>query len=304
MNTIAKNVVLVGVDGSSSSGAAAMWAAQEAERRGSALHLLQCYDVAVTFAGPGVVIPTSVYEDVEHWARWAVSAVRDAIAALHPDLAITTDVREGAPVRLLREASEGVLLTVVGSHGDSEIAESILGSVALRVAAGAAGPVVVIRTDPTAGPAQGSGPVWVGLDGSGDSEGALAFAFEEASMRGTRLVAVHSWNNQPADGFVRPYPVEVDRERFEQERRLLAEQLAGWSEKYPDVEVHPVVLRGRPAASMLEHWKETTADNKPSLLVVGSRGHGGFVGLLMGSTSQALIAHAPCPVAVVRPHIS
>lgn len=304
MNRPAQNVVLVGVDGSSSSTAAAMWAGQEAELRGAALHVLQCYDVSVTFAGPGVVIPPSVYKDVEHWAQWAVSAVRDAVAALHPKLVITTETLRGMPGRLLRKASEGVLLTVVGSHGDSEFAESILGSVALRVASGAAGPVVVIRTDPVTGTPEGSGPVWVGLDGSVNSEGALAFAFEEASMRGVPLVAVHSWNNQPADGFLRSYPVEVDRSRFDQERRLLAEQLSGWSEKYPDVEVRPMVLRGRPAASLLGHWSECVPAQRPSLIVVGSRGHGGFVGMLIGSTSQALITHARCPVAVVRPHSS
>ncbi len=295
-----ENVIVAGVDGSPSSTAAAMWAADEAEYRGAALRLVQAYEVTVGFVGPGVMIPASMYDDVRHWAEIVLADVRKAVATAHPTLEITTQLRHDLPYAAMREASEGALMTVVGSHGASEISESVLGSVALRVAARAAGPVVIIRTDSETGIAHGAGPIWVGLDGSPNSEDALAFAFEEASLRHRRLVALHSWNDEPTQGFLRNHSPAEDRVEFDQEQRLLAESLAGWSEKYPDVSVWPLLLRGRPAASLLTHYAAASTENKPSLIVVGSRGHGGFMGLLMGSTSQALISHAPCPIAVVR----
>jgi nucleotide-binding universal stress UspA family protein len=79
------------------------------------------------------------------------------------------------------------------------------------------------------------------------------------------------------------------------EHRLLSERLAGWSEKYPDVPVQRLVTRHRPAATLIEQSAHA------QLVVVGSRGRGGFAGLLLGSVSHALLHHAACPVAVVRP---
>ena len=296
-----ENLVVVGVDGSASSMGAAMWAAAEAQRRGATLKLVEAYDVSVGFAGPGMMIPPNIYEDVREYAETVLAGVRRAVAAKHPDLSIISQLRRDLPYLALRTASAHALLTVVGSHGGSEVAESLLGSIAQRVAARAASPVVVIRTDPETGETRDHGPVWVGLDGSPNSEDALAFAFEEASLRGAPLVAIHSWDGDAADGFLRSALPNEDRSLFEDEQRLLAEQLAGWSAKYSDVAVTPLVVRGRPAATLLRRFVECDDTSKPALIVVGSRGHGGFTGLLLGSTSQALIAHAACPVAVVRP---
>lgn len=301
MNMLQNNVVLVGVDGSKGAAAAARWAAAEAERRGAELRMLQAWNVSIGFAGPGVIIPPDIFNDVRDGARYMLEAARDEVAGAHPNLLISTELVHGQAYQILRTASAHALLIVLGSHGEGELTETILGSVALRVAAKAAGPVVVVRGDAGDLPPGDDGPVWVGLDGSANSEDALAFAFEQASMRGAHLVALHSWNNEPPNGFLRAYPIEVDRSRFEQEQRLLAEQLAGWSEKYPDVTVKSLVLRGRPAATLLQHAATAAPKDAPSLVVVGTRGHGGFAGLLLGSTSQALITHAPCPVAVVRP---
>jgi nucleotide-binding universal stress UspA family protein len=79
------------------------------------------------------------------------------------------------------------------------------------------------------------------------------------------------------------------------EHEILAERLAGWQEKYPDVTVRRVVTGGRPARCLLDQAEGA------QLLVVGSRGRGGFAGMLLGSTSRTLIHHAPCPLLVVRP---
>jgi nucleotide-binding universal stress UspA family protein len=151
------------------------------------------------------------------------------------------------------------------------------------------------RSPDEASPSRGA--VVVGVDGSPAGESALAMAFDEASWRGADLIAVHTWiefysdsSSASAGQFL------VDWDALETcERELLAERMAGWQEKYPDVEVRRVVTRDRPVRCLLEHAADA------QLLVVGSRGRGGLSGMLLGSTSQALMYHAPCPLLVVRP---
>ena len=216
-------------------------------------------------------------------------------------LVVTTAVHSERPPLALRDASEHALVTVVGSHGMGVISDVVLGSVAMRLASQARSPLVVVRSDSdkerAAEPTAGGAPVIVGCDGSGEFDAAVAFAFEEASMRGVRLVAVHSWDDEPLDGFLRAYPVELDRAVIDEDgRRVLSEQLAGHTDRYPDVRVDQLVKRGKAGASLLRCCQAM----KPCLVVVESRGRGGFAGLLLGSTSQTLIAHACCPAAIVR----
>jgi nucleotide-binding universal stress UspA family protein len=121
-------------------------------------------------------------------------------------------------------------------------------------------------------------------------------AFDEASWRRAELVAVHTWlefSSDNAYAYARQFLVDWDAIET-REREVLAERLAGWQEKYPDVAVRRVVTRDRPVRCLLEHAADA------QLLVVGSRGRGGFTGMLLGSTSQALIYHAPCPLLVTR----
>jgi nucleotide-binding universal stress UspA family protein len=127
----------------------------------------------------------------------------------------------------------------------------------------------------------------------------VALALEEASLRGADLIAVHTWLDYASDvAYATARPFVVDWNAVEiREREMLAERLAGWQEKYPDVSVRRVVSRGRPVRGLLEQATEAR------LLVVGSRGRGGFGGMLLGSTSQALVYHAPCPLLVVRPTV-
>ena len=136
------------------------------------------------------------------------------------------------------------------------------------------------------------GPVVVGIDGTPRSEAALKFAFEEASARQAPLVAVHTWSDALNDPYLAPM---IDWDVVETEEELqLAERLAGWGEKYPDVPVERLVTRGRAASVLLDRSKGA------QLVVVGSRGHGEFAGLLLDSVSNALIHGASCPVAIVR----
>ncbi len=304
MGITTENVIVAGIDGSAAAGRAALWAAGEAHRRHSSLRLVQAYSAPTGFAGPGVMIAPIDDDAVEQWAQKVLMNTRDTLVKSCPGVDIRIEVHRGHPATVLRNASAGVLMTVLGSHGDGQFRESMLGSVAQKVAAHAHGPVVVVRTAADAGPADTGGPVLVGLDGSAESSDALSFAFEEAAVREVGLVAIHSWDGDARPGLINASSPEHDRAQFEQEQRVLAEQLAGWSEKYPEVSVRPLVVRGQSADVIMGHCGASADGRRPSLIVVGSRGRGGFTGLLLGSTSQALISHADCPVAVVRavPH--
>jgi nucleotide-binding universal stress UspA family protein len=119
----------------------------------------------------------------------------------------------------------------------------------------------------------------------------VAFAFDAASRRGVPLVAVHAW----WDHLDRMVPL-LDWDLIEtEEREVLAERLAGWGEKYPDVAVGRLITPDRPARVLVEESR------RAQLVVVGSRGRGAAAGLLLGSVSHAVLHRAHCSVAVVRP---
>jgi len=186
-------------------------------------------------------------------------------------------------------------MVVVGSAGRGALGDLLAGSTTAALAAHTRCAVAVIRgRDRSA--ADVEEPVVVGVDGSPVSEPALGLAFEEASLRGAPLVAVHAWLDADAVHVLAGAPSFVDREpQGDAETRVLAESLAGWQEKYPEVTVRRVLEQDRPRHQLLD-WS-----TRAQLIVVGSRGRGGFRGLMLGSTSHALVQHADCPVLVTRP---
>jgi nucleotide-binding universal stress UspA family protein len=188
---------------------------------------------------------------------------------------------------VLVEQSRDAELLVVGDRGHGRIASALAGSVAVGVAAHSACPVVVVRG--AEHPSDEQAPIVVGIDGTPLSEAAIAFAFEAAAARRVPLVAVHTW--------LEPVVTElVDwQSASEEAEEALGERLAGWGAKYPDVPVERVVARTTAARALLD--QATLAQ----LAVVGSRGHGEMVGLLLDSVSNALVHAASCPVAIVRP---
>ncbi|WP_037891651.1 universal stress protein, partial [Streptomyces viridochromogenes] len=177
--------------------------------------------------------------------------------------------------------------------GLSRFGTLLLGSTAGHLAAHAACPVLVVRGRPAP-----AGPVLLAVDGSPAAHGAVEFAFAQASLHGTDLVALHAWSTHTErayDGPGDPPFVTYDEDRLrDEEQRVLAEALGGLGERYPDVTVHRRLVRGRIRHTLIE------ASADAGLVVVGARGRGGFTGLLLGSVSQALLHHAHCPVAVVR----
>ncbi len=138
----------------------------------------------------------------------------------------------------------------------------------------------------------------VGVDGSDTSRKALEWAYDEAGHHGASLTVVTAWHS-PSLPMTPPTGNNVLEDYGDQPRREALARLEQFTSelvpKDPAVEVHTSVEEGKnPAKVLIERTKEV------DLLVIGSRGHGGFVGMLLGSVSQHVVAHAECPVVVVR----
>jgi nucleotide-binding universal stress UspA family protein len=295
MNSPIRTTIVVGVDGSTSALHAALWAADEAAQRHHPLRLVYANNEFAFGTTGGLAPPQSFFDTMQTAGMQLLADVESAIREVHPDLDIRVDLQTAAPVPSLLDQTEDALLLVLGSRGTGGFRGILVGSTAIAVVAHGDCPVAVIRGATADASPRAEGPVVVGVDGSPTSDAAIATGFDEASWRGTELVAVHAWPECGSDhGHSRS--LDEDWQQAEQvEKELLAERLAGWQEKYPDVAVRRVLTQGRPVERLLE--QATGAQ----LMVVGSRGNGGFSGMLLGSTSQALIRHATCPLLVVRP---
>lgn len=297
-NALLGSDVVVGVDGSVSALHAAWWAAQEAASRRLPLRLVQVVNTVALATGAlgSAEGYTALREALEAAGRQRLDEARTAVRQGCPTLEVHSELRVGSPVSVLVGLSERARMVVLGSRGLGGFTGLLVGSTAVSVVAHGHCPVAVIRGRTPDEEPPTSGPVVVGVDGSPAGDAALASAFDEASVRGADLVALHAWTEFTSDAaYAYARQFIVDWEGIEtREHELLAERLAGWQEKYPDVTVRRVVTRDRPVRCLLEHAAQA------QLLVVGSRGHGGFTGMLVGSTSQALIQHGPCPLLVTR----
>ncbi len=287
--------IVVGVDGSAISYGALSWAAQEAERHRVPLLIIAAIALPITY-GAGITFSQHDFDRADLDGKRLLSeATRIARAALAPgrDLVIFTELAGEPPIPALLDASKGSRLVVVGSRGAGAFSSTLLGSVSAAVTCHARCPVAVIHEGATELAARTNGPVVVGVDGSGNCLAAIAVAFEEASLRGTELVAVHAWSD--TNQFIAPGPdwpaVQAAQEA------VVAESLARGEEQFPEVSVRSVVVNDRPAPNLIAH-AETA-----QLVVVGSHGRGGFAGMLLGSTSQVVLHGTACPIIIVREEV-
>jgi nucleotide-binding universal stress UspA family protein len=284
--------VVVGVDGSASSSDAVRLAARLAAERRRPLRVVHAFIWPLLRAplGPSPYGPES--GGLRHQAERVVAeAVAEAEKAA-PNIGVAGALVDGAAASVLLHEARRAALIVLGTRGLGGFGGMVIGSTAVQVAAHASCPVLVAR-----GERDPNGPVVVGVDGSDVSDLAIGFAMEEASRRGAELVAVHAFLHpvslQPGD----IVPLVYDENALEtDEGRLLAESLAGWRDRFPDVPVRREVVRGSAGRVLVEESKGA------QLVVVGARGRGGFAGLQLGSVSHGLLHHAHCPVAIVRHH--
>ncbi|MFF4595890.1 universal stress protein [Amycolatopsis sp. NPDC001319] len=275
--TTVRAAVVVGVDESEAALAAARWAAEEAVRRECVLRLFHA----------GLVDPARRERPgeeplpLERARRWIERAVQVAQEAA-PGVRIEYVVRLGTAADLLVGLSEEAALIVLGSHGLGGLRGAAIGSVALRVAASARCPAVIVR-----GRAKPGGPVVAGVVGDGDDR-TLRFAAEAARGRQVPLILVHAWHEGLLDD---PDLVEAAAEGEERALRRRADDLARTG---PGGTILARAVHERSAARALLGFEDA------QLLVIGSRGRGAVTGGLFGSTGNRLLAHAICPVAVVR----
>ena len=287
MNTT-KPPIITGIDGSGEALDAVRWAARAARLRDVPLEIVHALDFPALLAG-GVVPPPEEMKDIlrAHGQRYLRAAQEIAEAQGAP--AVTTRLALDRAAQALIEASRTAALVVVGSGGRGRLTGLLAGSVASAVGAHAACDVVVVRGDSWDAPDAADRPVVAGLDGSEPSARILAAAVAEAKVRKTHLVVVHA----PADEPRPEAEPHLDPQAATEAGERLLGELTGERDT-SGVTVKRVVVRGHPRRELIE--RSATAQ----LVVFGDRGRGGFPGLLLGSTGQALLHNAACPVYLVR----
>ena len=286
--------IVVGIDESPAAKVAVQWAARDAELRKIPVTLVHAISPEIA-TWPNVRLPAGL-------ARWQRDRGRRLVdeafklveeASQHGGPAeVHSEVLASAAVPTLVELSKEAELVVTGCRGSARWPGQLLGSVSSGLVRYAHCPVAIVHDEDPSHPSEA--PVLVGIDGSSASELATAIAFDEASRRNVGLVALHAWS----DADVSEWPGIDSPAAQSMAEEVLAERLAGWQEKYPDVPVSRAVVCDKPARQLVER----SADAQ--LVVVGSRGRGGFAEMLLGSVGEAVAQMAQVPVIVARESVA
>jgi nucleotide-binding universal stress UspA family protein len=288
--------VVVGYDGTPSSGLALDEAAREAEHRAATLAIIHAYHrgpmAYPPYETPGFPTSWPPADDAHDTAAQIAEQGAELVRTRHPGLTVVPKAVAGFPPTVLAEQSRDTELLVVGDRGRGGFAGLLLGTTALRTVSCATCPTMVVRG--AAGRRRGR--VLAAVDIADPSDEMLAFAFDEADRRKARLRAVSAWE------FLLPYPAPGDAGQLRRAARQAAESvgvaldrlLAPWQVKFADVFADREVAEGPPGTVL------TTATANADLLVVGAgRRHDGHGGMYLGPITHTVLLHAECPVAVV-----
>ncbi len=288
--------IVVGTDGSERANKAVEWAADRAVAR--KLPLLVLFVVPEmplpgrTAAAAAIYHGTDYVADYVNHAQERVDKIVAELRQKYDGLNVTGLALQGNPSYVLAGASKDAAMVVVGARGQSApLSVRLLGGVSDAVASHAKGPIAVIGDGSHEHP---DGPVAVGVDDSPPAKAAIDLAFDAADVRGVPVIAVNTWDFGPYDAFNAEVWERSMAEITESLTESVTEILAPIRARYPNVPVEIRVVRGRPETALIK------ASEEAGLVVVGSRGRGGFTGLLLGSTSKHVLRESKCPVIVTR----
>lgn len=285
--------IVVGIDDSPAARVAVQWATHDAELRNIPLTLVHAIspEVSTWLKTPP---PAGVMRwQQDHGRRLIDEGLKlvEEVSQRGGPAGVHTEILASGAVPTLINLSKDAEMVVAGSLGSGRWPGRLLGSVSSALLRHAHCPVAIVHEeDPSAPPPAVPGPVLVGIDGSPASESATAIAFDEASRRQVGLVALHAWSDLDVSewpGIDWPATQSMAEE-------VLAERLAGWQEQYPDVRVTRTVVQAQPARQLVQQSEQA------QLVVVGSRGRGGYAGMLVGSVGEAVAQMARVPVIVAR----
>lgn len=265
------------------------WAAREAQARNTGLRIVRAYHLHHQTQPWESKADRLIRADLRRMAQRRMDAALKHVHEAWPRVEVIGQLVDGIPWDVLRSAAASAAVTVLGARRHGALGAALLGSVSTVVAASAPGPVVV-ASSPPGDPAENP-VVVVGVDGSERTDDVLEFAFDYASRHGRGLHAIYCWHPDLLASMQwrmsPPAPARAER--------WLAEAVAGWQDKYPDVPVRRGVIREFPVAGLVAE------SLSQELLVVGNRSPHARVAALLGSVSQGVLHHATCPVAVVHP---
>jgi nucleotide-binding universal stress UspA family protein len=280
--------IVVGVDGSPNSLAALRWAHREADLRGDALVAVFAWGfIPPEHTSGGYAFSTSFgAEQADAALATAVAAALDGVG----DDAVERRTVHDLPVRALQAEASGADLLVVGARGSGGFRGLLLGSVSAQCLHHPLSPLAIVRAD--AAERVGGGRIVVGVDASASAGRALEWAADEAARRSAELDVVHAWDAfyvvpTPTAGYPAMCAAAEDDARSTLDKVLAEHGLTG------QATVRARTVQGGPAPALLD--VAAGAD----LVVLGTRGHGGFAGLILGSVTHHLAHHAPCTVVVV-----
>lgn len=285
--------VIAALDGSHRDPAVIDWAAAEARAISAPLHLVHAVDLGTPLSAYGELLTSpDIVDKVEQESVRVVTAAQERAATANPDLAVTTALPTGAPAGALLNAADGARLLVVGSARKTRAERIVLGTTSISVVAHSPCPVILVPDDAET---SGDGRVVVGIDGSEHSRLAFQYALDAAALRGKTVTTVTSWNVEVENGVVVTEPGSPEWEAVDKRYRDMAERtIRADRDARPDIEVTVEVHHGRAADTLVEVAQDA------DLLLVGSRGRGGFRGMLLGSVSQRVLGRATCPVGILH----
>lgn len=287
------NGVTVGVDGSEQSLNALQFAAQEASNHDLPLNIVTAYSIPV-FAASSMDAGYASMDD-EAFRASALETVQDAASHIKQfigdGLTVRTFVESGDAAGVLLDFAEEADLMVVGRRGRGGFMGRLLGSVSTAIPAHAKCPTIIVpltakdRTNT-------KDVIVVGVDGSDRARLAVLKAAERALAENATLRVVCAI--PPLGGSLAWVPATVDQEAvFREVREQLSAGERWLKSYYPDLTFESDVIEGAPVEVLIDESRTA------KLLVTGSRGRGGFTGMLLGSTSQGVLFHANGPVMVI-----